>query len=162
MSETISANKVVTISYVLRSDEGDVIDTSEGRQPLVYLHGARNIVPGLEEQLEGAAVGASIQAIVPPEKGYGPRRGEPREIARDLFPEEADLRAGMHVLAHDEEGREFPFFIVDVTDQTVTIDPNHPLAGQTLHFEAKVVELRDATAEEIDDGHPYGPDGQPQ
>lgn len=162
MSETVSANKVVTISYVLRSDEGDLIDTSESGRPLVYLHGARNIVPGLEEQLEGAAVGASIEAIVPPEKAYGPRQGEPREIARDLFPTDAELRAGMHVLAHDEEGREFPFFIIDVTDQTVTIDPNHPLAGQTLHFEAKVIELRDATAEEIDHGHPHDPDGHPR
>lgn len=159
MSDTITTNKVVTLSYVLRDDDGEIIDQSRKGSPLLYLHGARNIVPGLEEQLEGVAAGESIKAIVPPEKGYGPRIGESQEVPRRLFPADAELRPGMQVLAHDDQGREIPFFITGFTDEMVTVDPNHPLAGATLHFEVTVKELRDASEEEIAHGHPHGPGG---
>lgn len=156
MSNKVKANKVVTLSYTLRDDEGEVIDESQEGNPLLYLHGARNIVPGLEEKLEGAAEGEKVEATVPPEKGYGMRIGEPQEVPRRLFPADAQLAPGMQVVAHDDQGRQIPFFIIGIGEDTVTIDPNHPLAGETLHFEVKVESLRDATEEEIEHGHPHG------
>ena len=159
MTQKISANKVVTISYTLRDDDGTIIDSSEESNPLVYLHGAKNIVPGLEEELEGATEGDAIKASVPPDKGYGPRIGEAQEVPRRLFPTDAELSPGMQVVAHDDEGRQVPFFITGIGEETVTVDPNHPLAGETLHFEVKVEGLRDATDEEIAHGHPHGPGG---
>ena len=159
MSQKVATNKVVTISYTLRADDGELIDRSEDSAPLVYLHGAQNIVPGLEEELEGAAEGDSIKASVPPEKGYGPRIGESQEVPRELFPKDAELTAGMQVVAHDDQGRQIPFFITGLSDSTVTVDPNHPLAGETLHFEVKIESMRDATEEEIAHGHPHGDGG---
>jgi FKBP-type peptidyl-prolyl cis-trans isomerase SlyD len=159
MSDKITANKVVSLAYTLRDDDGEIIDQSETGSPLLYLHGAQNIVPGLEEQLEGVAEGESIKATVSPEKGYGPRIGTAREVPRNLFPADADLTAGMQVLAHDDSGRELPFFITGITEDTITVDPNHPLAGETLHFEVTVESLRDASDEEIAHGHPHGPGG---
>jgi len=159
MSNKIAANKVVTLSYTLRDDGGEIIDQSSEGSPLLYLHGAQNIVPGLEEQLEGVVEGESIKATVSPEKGYGPRLGEAQEVPRHLFPADAELAAGMQVVAHDDEGRQIPFFITGITEETITVDPNHPLAGETLHFEVTVESLRDASAEEIEHGHPHGPGG---
>jgi FKBP-type peptidyl-prolyl cis-trans isomerase SlyD len=159
MPNKIATNKVVTLSYTLRDDDGEVIDQSQDGSPLLYLHGARNIVPGLEEQLEGISEGESINATVSPEKGYGPRIGQAQEVPRKLFPADAELAAGMQVVAHDDQGRQIPFFITGITDDTITVDPNHPLAGETLHFEVTVESLRDATEEEIEHGHPHGPGG---
>lgn len=159
MSEKIAANKVVTISYTLRGDDGEIIDSSDEGNALVYLHGASNIVPGLEEELEGAAQGDSIKASIPPEKGYGPRIGESQEVPRNLFPVDTELAAGLQVMAHDDQGREIPFFITGLSEETVTVDPNHPLAGETLHFNVTIEALRDATDEEIAHGHPHGPGG---
>jgi FKBP-type peptidyl-prolyl cis-trans isomerase SlyD len=159
MSNKIKANKVVSLSYTLRDDSGEIIDQSKDGSPLLYLHGARNIVPGLEEQLEGVGQGESIKATVPPEKGYGPRIGESQEVPRNLFPADSEIAPGMQVVAHDDQGRQIPFFITGITDETVTVDPNHPLAGETLHFEVTVDSLRDASEEEIEHGHPHGPGG---
>lgn len=159
MTDKITSNKVVTLSYTLRDDDGAIIDRSQDGTPLLYLHGAMNIVPGLEEQLEGVGAGETIRAVVPPEKGYGPRIGEPQDVPRHLFPADAVLSTGMQVLAHDDQGRQIPFFITGVAEETVTVDPNHPLAGETLYFEVTVEGLRDATDEEIEHGHPHGPDG---
>lgn len=159
MSNKITANKVVTLAYTLRDDDGEIIDQSADGNPLLYLHGAMNIVPGLEEELEGASEGETVKATVPPEKGYGPRVGEAQEVPRRLFPADAKLAAGMQVLAHDDQGRQIPFFITGISEESVTVDPNHPLAGETLHFEVTVESLRDATEEEIEHGHPHGPGG---
>jgi len=159
MTHQITANKVVSLSYTLRDDDGEVIDQSEDGSPLLYLHGGRNIVPGLEGQLEGVAEGESVKATVSPEKGYGPRIGESQEVPRNLFPADAEVAAGMQVIAHDDSGRQIPFFVTGITEETITVDPNHPLAGETLHFEVTVDSLRDATEEEIAHGHPHGPGG---
>jgi FKBP-type peptidyl-prolyl cis-trans isomerase SlyD len=159
MTDKITANKVVSLAYTLRGDDGEVIDQSQDGSPLLYLHGAQNIVPGLEEQLEGVGEGETVKATVSPEKGYGPRIGEAQEVPRNLFPADAELAAGMQVIAHDDSGRQIPFFVTGITEETITVDPNHPLAGQTLHFEVSVESLRDASDEEIEHGHPHGPGG---
>ncbi|MBW2162016.1 MAG: peptidylprolyl isomerase, partial [Deltaproteobacteria bacterium] len=90
---------------------------------------------------------------------YGPRIGESQEVPRNLLPADAELAAGMQVVAHDDEGRQIPFIVAGITEETITVDPNHPLAGETLHFEVTVDSLRDATEEEIAHGHPHGPGG---
>ncbi len=157
--KVVTKNKVISIAYTLRLSGGDLIDESTAEEPLLYLHGAGNIVPGLEKELEGAAVGAKLSAVVPPDEGYGPRIGDPQEVPRAAFPEGAELHEGMAVMAEDEQGHQIPLFITGLTEETVTVDPNHPLAGETLHFEVTVVETRDATVEEIAHGHPHGPGG---
>jgi len=157
---TIADGMVVTVHYTLKNEEGDLLDTSEGDEPLTYLHGAENIVPGLEKELTGHGTGDKLQAKVPPGDGYGERSGpEPQAIPRARFPEDAELEAGMQILATGQSGETYPLWIVGVDDDNVLIDHNHPLAGVTLCFDVEVVEVRSATEEELQHGHPHGPDG---
>jgi FKBP-type peptidyl-prolyl cis-trans isomerase SlyD len=147
---------VVTIRYVLRV-EGEVIDQGE----LPYLHGHGNIIPGLEEALEGKQVGDSLQVSVPPEKAYGPEDPEGvRVIPRDQFPPDAPLEPGTQLFAQDESGQVMPFWIMEVEGDEVTIDFNHPLAGETLDFDVTISSIRAATPEELEHGHVHGPEGQ--
>jgi FKBP-type peptidyl-prolyl cis-trans isomerase SlyD len=156
----IAEGMVVSFHYTLKNDEGDILDTSSGREPLMYLHGAGNIVPGLERELAGRAVGDQVQAVVSPEDGYGVRQGPgPQAVPRARFPEDADLEEGMQVYAQGPNGDAFPLWVVDIADDHVLLDHNHPLAGVTLHFDVEVTEIRSATDEEMAHGHPHGPDG---
>lgn len=157
---SISKGKVVTIHYTLRDDSGEVLDTSNGGQPLDYLHGAGNIVPGLESGLSGRKQGESLRVRVPPEEGYGVQ--DPRglqKVPRGSFPAELELEPGMQFGAEDEQGGRTTIWIRDVVGEEVTIDLNHPLAGKTLEFEIMIAGVRDATREEISHGHPHGPHG---
>lgn len=156
-SATIEAGKVVFFHYTLTDESGEVIDSSEGAEPLPYLHGAGNIVVGLERQMEGRSVGDHFKAVVPPEEGYGVPEGPgPQAIPRDAFPEDADLEEGMQFMAEDEDGESMPLWIVSIEEDAVIVDQNHPLAGVTLHFDIQITELRDATEDEIAHGHPHG------
>lgn len=156
----IADDKVVSIHYTLRDDDGDEIDSSVGDEPLTYLHGASNIVPGLERQLAGKQVGDMVKAVVPPEEGYGVAEGPgPQRVPRDAFPKDAELEPGTQFFARGPNGDAMPLWVVEVTDEGVMVDANHPLAGVTLHFEVEIVEVRDATAEEKAHGHPHGPGG---
>lgn len=162
MSETVTAGKVVLMHYTLRNPEGDVLDSSAGREPMAYLHGASNIVPGLERQLDGQSVGATVQAVVPPEEAYGVRNEKAMMVLpRNAFPAEMPLEPGTPFAMHDPNNpnRTVHAFVVAVKEEQVMVDANHPLAGVTLHFEVNIVSLRDATAEEKAHGHPHGPDG---
>ena len=156
----IKQNSVVTMHYVLKNFEGEVIDSSEGQEPLTYLHGAGNIIIGLEEQLLGKAVGDKIDAVVSPEKGYG----QPVEALIQVVPKEAfgaeidNVEVGMRFQAETEQGPH-PVVVTAVDNENVTVDGNHPLAGQELHFSVTVSEIRDASQEEIDHGHVHGPGG---
>ena len=159
VSKAIGEGMVVSIEYTLKDDDGDVIDSSEG-EPLAYLHGAGNIVPGLEKQLAGKAVGDELHAVVAAADGYGERSGpEPQQVPRDQFPKDADLEEGMQIMARGPTGKPFPLWILEVSKDTVTVDHNHPLAGMTLHFDVKVTAIREATSEEREHGHPHGPHG---
>lgn len=152
--------KVVLIHYTLRNDGGDILDASEVDSPLAYLHGADNIVPGLEKQIAGKSVGDKLTAVVPPAEGYGEVQGPgPQPVSRKSFPAELDIQPGMSFVIEDDEGHPMPLWVQRVTETEVWVDPNHPLAGETLHFEIEVVGVRDATAEEREHGHPHGPDG---
>lgn len=159
MSTVIGDGTVVAIHYTLTNDVGEVLDSSSGHAPLTYLHGAGNIVPGLEAALAGLEAGATVRADVPPELGYGLRDGpEPQPFPRSQFPP-GQLEAGMRFFARGPDGEAFPVYVARADDQHVWIDFHHPLAGVTLHFDVEIVEVRTATAEEIEHGHPHGPDG---
>lgn len=159
-NDSIAAGKVVTIHYTLSDDDGTVIDQSEQDDPLHYLHGASNIVPGLERALDGRGVGQKVEVAVKPEEGYGLRdeRGV-QHVPRDAFPPGMELEEGMQLAVEDPQGRPVPIWITGVAADRVTVDLNHPLAGETLHFAVEVLAIRDATAEERAHGHPHGAHG---
>ena len=156
----VADGTVVTINYTLKGPDGDVIDTSVDGEPLVYLHGAGNIVPGLERELGGKNVGDHVVAIVKPVDGYGERSNvEPQKVPLSAFPDDAGLEAGLEIIAQGPSGDSFPLWVVAVEDEHVLVDQNHPLAGVTLHFEVDITSIRDASENEIQHGHPHGPGG---
>jgi FKBP-type peptidyl-prolyl cis-trans isomerase SlyD len=145
---------VVGVEYTLRLDDGDVIDQSAGRGPLHFLQGHGQIVPGLEKELYGMAIGEEKQVVVAPEEGYGQRKdGAIQEFPKDAFPQDAEIEPGMAVQLVDQSGRTHVAFVEEIRDDSVLLDLNHPLAGETLHFDVKVVTLREATKEELEHGH---------
>ncbi len=150
----ITQDKVVSIEYVLKV-EGKVEDQSEAGDPLVYLHGHNNIIPGLEKALEGHDVGDKLNVTVLPEDGYGQHDDEAiQTLPREDFDD--DVEIGASYFAQSDDGSVNPFTVVSVSGDDVTVDFNPPLAGKTLDFEATVVDVRDATSEELDHGHPHG------
>ena len=154
---SIEANKVVELDYVL-TIEGEVIDKSEPGDPLLYLHGAGNLIPGLEKELEGKDVGDSLSVTVGPADAYGEWNEEAlQEFSKENF--EGDVEVGATYYAENADGGITPFTVVEVQDDVIIADFNHPLAGQTLHFDVKVLNIREATEEEIEHGHPHGADG---
>ncbi|HEX8523653.1 MAG TPA: peptidylprolyl isomerase [Tepidisphaeraceae bacterium] len=155
----VAKDKIVSIDYTLTGDGGQVLDSSSGRAPLAYLHGAGNIIPGLEQALEGKNSGDQLNVSIPPEQGYGTRdENLVQAVPRTAFQGAPELKAGMQFQANTNMGPRL-LTIVDVRPDQVMVDANHPLAGQTLNFDVKVVEVRDATAEELSHGHPHGPGG---
>ncbi len=153
---TVAADKVVTIHYTLTSEEGEVIDKS-GSDPLEYLHGHQNIVPGLERQIAGKSMGDKFRAVVEAAEGYGERMPDARqEIPRSAFPADAPLREGIQLAAEGPDGQLIELWVVEVGEQAVVVDLNHPLAGQKLTFDIEVVSVRDATDEERSHGHAHG------
>jgi FKBP-type peptidyl-prolyl cis-trans isomerase SlyD len=155
----IEKNTVATIDYTLTDPNGQVIDSSKGREPLAYLHGASNIVPGLESALEGKAVGETVNVTVPPEQGYGQR--DPnlvQPVPRSNFQGINEIKPGMQFQAQTPEGARV-VTVVDVDPQNVTVDANHPLAGMPLKFDVTVKDVRPATPEEVTHGHAHGPNG---
>ena len=156
----ISADKVVSIDYTLKDDDGDVVDSSEGQQPLQYLHGHGQIVPGLERELEGRENGDAFQVKVPPAQGYGDHDPEKViHVPRSDLPADLDPQPGMRLVAEGPNDEQVPLWIVEVSAGDVTMDANHPLAGQTLHFDIQIRDVRDATDEEKTHGHAHEPGG---
>ena len=156
MSTTIGDGKVVNIHYklTLGGGDGSVVDSSDGRDPLPYLHGAGNIVAGLEAALAGKSEGAAFDVEVAPADGYGERHDEAvQNVPRDAFPPEAELQAGLQFQATGPDGQPLMGTITSIEGEVVTVDFNHPLAGETLHFSIEVVSIRDATEEEREHGH---------
>lgn len=153
---TIKQNSVVTMHYELKDDAGEILDSSKGQEPLTYLHGANNIIIGLEEQLLGKAKGDVVNAVVSPEKGYGmPVEQLIQQVPKEAFGEVENLEVGMRFQADTEQGP-VPVVITAIENDTVTVDGNHPLAGKQLHFECEITEIRDASEEEVEHGHVHG------
>jgi FKBP-type peptidyl-prolyl cis-trans isomerase SlyD len=155
----IARDKVVAIDYTLSDAQGGVIDSSKGQEPLHYLHGSGNIIPGLEKALEGKSAGDTIKVTVPPEQGYGVH--DPllvQDVPRAAFGK-AKVEEGMQFRAEGKNAGSRMVTVVNVQPDSVRIDANHPLAGKTLHFDVKVVAVREATKEELSHGHVHGPGG---
>ncbi|MFD1143149.1 peptidylprolyl isomerase [Larkinella insperata] len=151
----ISKHKVAGIHYTLRDNDGNVLDSSEGRDPLYYLHGEGNLIPGMENGLDGKAPGDKFQIKVAPEEGYGVRDPQMiQDVPKSAFGGQP-VQVGMQFQTNQGQ-------VVTVTEvgaDQVTIDANHPLAGQELNFDVEVVEVREATQEEVMHKHVHGPGG---
>jgi len=155
----ITKNKVASIDYVLKDDDGNVLDQSSDGS-FAYLHGANNIIPGLENALEGKQAGDNVKVSIAPEDGYGEKNPALiQQVPREAFPANMDIEAGMQFQAQSNGGHQTLVTVTSVDGDQITVDGNHPMAGQTLHFDVTVGEVRDATAEELDHGHVHGPGG---
>lgn len=155
----IAERCVATFHYTLTDDAGAVIDSSQGREPLAYLHGAGNIVPGLERALEGRGSGDRFNVDVAPEEGYGVRHEAlVQTVPRAAFQGVDELEVGMQFQASSNAGP-MTVVITALEGDEVTVDGNHPLAGQTLHFAIEVTEVRAATDDECEHGHVHGAHG---
>ncbi len=155
----IAQNSVVAFHYTLTNDTGEVLDSSEGREPLTYLHGAGNIIPGLEKELEGRQTGDSLNAVVAPGEGYGEQQEQlVQEVPRDAFQGVEGIEPGMQFQAQTQGGP-LMVTVTKIEGDTVTVDGNHPLAGQTLNFAVEIASVREASEEEIEHGHVHGEGG---
>lgn len=149
----ITQNVVASFDYVLTGADGEIIDQSKSGEPMPYLHGANNIIPGLEAELEGKAAGDELTAVIEPKLAYGERNEQLlQEVPKAAFQGVDNLEVGMRFTAESNAGP-VPVVITAVAEETVTVDGNHPLAGQTLTFKVKVVDVREATPQEIEHGH---------
>jgi len=149
----ITNQKVVEIHYTLSDSEGKVIDSSAEQGPMSYLHGAQNIVPGLEQALAGKTVGDKLSVVVAPEDGYGHKDAAlVQELPRESFGGIDNIEVGMEFHAQTEDGMQV-VEVINLSDDTVTIDGNHPLAGVKLHFDIEILDVRDATEDEMSHGH---------
>lgn len=155
----VKKNAVVSLSYTLKNADGQELDKSSPDKPFAYLHGNKQIVPGLENALDGLAVGDKKEVTVPPAEGYGEFvPGLKMDIERSNFPQDIEIQPGMQFSA-EVSGNNQVFTVTGLEGDKVQVDGNHPLAGQTLHFAVEVVEIRDATKEELEHGHVHGPGG---
>lgn len=151
----IQDNAVVAIHYTLKNDEGQVLDSSEGKDPLKYLHGAKNIIPGLEQALVDKTEGDDVEVSIEPKDAYGERNPEAvKQLPKNTFEGIDNLQEGMVLQAQTPQGA-VPLRVVEVGDEAVTVDMNHQLAGVRLNFSVKVDSVREATAEEIEHGHAH-------
>ena len=151
---------VVSHAYSLRLDDGEEIDTAAGDDPLVYLHGAQNIIPGLERALAGLKIGDARSVTVSPDDAYGEMDPDAFELVPyDAFPGDLELEEGMGLrMVESGTGRQMEAYISELRDDGALLDMNHPLAGETLHFDVEIVGLRRATTDEIAHGHAHNAD----
>lgn len=149
----VEKDKVITIDYTLKDSDGQTIDSSEESEPLVYLHGNDNLIPGLEKQLEGKKEGDKLSCVVHPGEAYGEYdENLVFTVKKSSFADPSKIEEGMQFEAHGEDGARV-VTVVAVKGDDVTVDANHPLAGEDLHFKVSVVEIREATPEELSHGH---------
>lgn len=155
----IAKQKVVTIDYTLKDDNGTVLDNSENGA-FNYLHGAGNVIPGLESALDGKTSGDELSISIEPQNAYGERNDElMTSVPRSRFENSDKIEKGMHFHSQSADGNVQIVTVVDIDADNITVDANHPLAGVNLNFDVKVIEVRDASTEEIEHGHVHGPDG---
>ena len=150
----VGKDKVVLMHYTLKNDAGDVIDSSDGADPLPFLQGHGNIIPGLESALEGSKVGDKLDVSIKPEEGYGERMKDAiQEIPSSALQGVDKVKVGMQLQSQDKDGNAFLVSVTKIEDDKITVDGNHPLAGQTLHFSVSIESIRKAGAEELSHGH---------
>ena len=156
----VGKDKVVLMHYTLKNDIGDVIDSSDGGDPLPFLQGHGNIISGLESALEGCKIGDKLDVSIDPEEGYGLRMQDAiQEIPSSSLQGVDEVKVGMQLQSQDKDGNAFLVSVTKIEDDKITVDGNHPLAGQTLHFSVSIESIRKAEAEELSHGHVHA-DGQ--
>ncbi|MDU0354376.1 peptidylprolyl isomerase [Paraglaciecola aquimarina] len=154
----ITNKTVATIHFTVCSEDGTQIDSSKEREPMVFLQGSHYLIQGLENELEGKAVGDKFVIDIPPEQAYGERHDElVQTVPKSMF-EDMEVNPGMTFRATTDDGEQ-SVMIVDVTEDEVIVDGNHPLSGLTLNFDVEVLEVRAATESELEHGHPHSEDG---
>ncbi|MEN8250011.1 MAG: peptidylprolyl isomerase [Bacteroidota bacterium] len=155
----IANQKVVQMHYKLTDNDNNIIDSSEGREPLSYIHGMGNLIVGLEKELTDKEAGDKINAVVSPEEGYGERNEELMQVVpKSGFQGDEELQIGMQVQVGTAQGTSIAS-VAKIDGDNVTLDMNHPLAGVTLNFDVEIVSVREASKEELDHGHVHGPGG---
>ena len=155
----IAADRVVTIHYTLKDDKGAVLDSSSGGEPLVYIQGHGSLVAGLEKALEGKSDGNSLNVVVPAAEGYGVRDEKLiQRVPKRSLQGAGQLKKGMQFQARTEDGMRV-FTVTAIVGDMVMLDGNHPLADQNLHFDVEVVNVREASTEELEHGHVHGAGG---
>lgn len=156
MSLTIGDNTVVSMHYTLTDNGGNKLDSSEGAEPLNYLHGAGNIIPGLEQALAGKTAGDTLQVNIAPADAYGEVRQEMIQVVpRSAFQGVESIEPNMTFEARNQDGSSQRIVVTEVSGDEITIDGNHPLAGVELNFDVQVIGVRAATAEEVAHGHAH-------
>jgi FKBP-type peptidyl-prolyl cis-trans isomerase SlyD len=156
----IADKSVVSFEYTLTDPAGKTLDTSVGREPLSYLHGASNIIPGLEAEMTGKQAGDAFKVTVPAAQAYGEREQQLiHPVPRASFPADAQIQVGQQFQARTPQGESRVVTVTKVDPNEITVDANHPLAGVDLTFDVKVVNVRTATPEELQHGHVHGPGG---
>ncbi|MFW2077287.1 peptidylprolyl isomerase [Acinetobacter sp. ULE_I010] len=154
----IANNNVVSFHYTLTNAEGETLDKSQG-EPLVYLHGAGNIIPGLEKALEGKTVGDKFTVTIPAAEGYGEYNPDlVQEVPAQMFQGVENIEAGMQFQAQTDDGVQV-VTVKAIEGENIIVDANFPLAGQDLTFEVEIAEIRDASEEELEHGHVHGAGG---
>ncbi len=156
----VADDVVVSLDYSLTLDDGSEIDSSRGQEPLMYLQGHGQLIPGLERELYGMEIGAAKKVSVLPDDGYGNTDPDAVQLlSHEVFPDDLALKPGMRLQMATPEGHPMEAEVKELRDDGVLLDFNHPLAGETLHFDISVVDLRTATSEELAHGHVHGPHG---
>lgn len=155
----VEDKKIVAINYTLTMDDGEVLDQSNDGS-FAYLHGAENIVVGLENALAGKSVGDKVTVKVSPDEGYGDRNNEMVQVVgKEMFEADAELEVGTQFHAEGPDGHPIMITVAAIEGDDITIDGNHPLAGVNLNFDVTIIDIKEASAEEIEHGHVHGPDG---
>ena len=156
----IEQNKVVTMNFTLKDDEGNLLDSTEKGGPFSYISGKNMVLPKLEEALSGMLIGSKKNIKLEAKDGYGDYNDDAIQVVgKENFPEDIVLEVGMEYMASSPDGVKMPFTISNVDGEEITIDFNHPLAGKNLNFDIELLNVRDATAEELSHGHVHGAGG---
>jgi len=156
----IEKDKVVTFHYRLSDDKGNEIENSQAQEPLSILYGHGNIIPGLEQAMNGRGAGDTFDVVVPPEQAYGEYRADfTQRVPKKYFRDAEQLQPGDSTVLTTKDGRRQIVQVVKVGSSVIDVDLNHPMAGKTLHFGIEITDVRDAAPEEIEHGHVHGPHG---
>jgi len=156
----IGQNKVVTMNFTLKDEQGKIIQTTNNNSPFQFLSGNQQILPKLEEEIDHMIIGSKKNVKIPAKEAYGEYSEQAvQQVSKNNFPKDIELEVGMEFIANSTKGEQMPFVVKEIKNEEVTIDYNHPLAGENLEFDIELVDVRDATVEELQHGHVHGPGG---
>jgi FKBP-type peptidyl-prolyl cis-trans isomerase SlyD len=156
----IGQNKVVTMNFILKDENGKTIQATNNMEPFQFLSGNQQILPRLEEEIDNMIIGSKKNVKITAREAYGEYKEEAiQQVSKNNFPKDIDLEVGMEFIANSPKGEQMPFVVKEIKNEEVTIDFNHPLAGKDLEFDIELLDVRDATVEEMQHGHVHGPGG---